>query len=94
MADAHKKERITQLHRIHLIDDEIRRGNFPSAGKLAKILGVSERTVNRDLDVLRDYYSAPLEYTAEKRGWFYTEKNFFIKYVQIGEGELFSLALF
>lgn len=94
MADAHKKERITQLHRIHLIDDEIRRGNFPSAGKLAKILGVSERTVNRDLDVLRDYYSAPLEYTAEKRGWFYTEKNFFIKYVQIGEDELFSLALF
>lgn len=44
--------------------------------------------------MLRDYYRAPLEYSAEKRGWFYTEKNFFIKYVQLDEGELFSLALF
>lgn len=44
--------------------------------------------------MLRDYYRAPLEYSAERRGWFYTEKNFFIKYVQLGEGELFSLALF
>lgn len=43
---------------------------------------------------MRGYYNAPLEYSAEKRGWFYTEPNFFIKYVPLGEGELFSLALF
>ena len=88
------KEKIVLVHRINQIDDIIRRGNYPSASQLAKELGVSLRTINRDFDVMRDYYYAPLEYDERKRGWYYKDPNFFIKYIQIGEGELFSLSLF
>lgn len=88
------KEKIVLLHRISQIDDIIRRGSYPSASQLAKELGVSLRTINRDLDVIRDYYYAPLEYDQTKRGWYYKDPNFFIKYIQFEEGELFSLALF
>lgn len=88
------KEKIVLLHRISQIDDIIRRGTYPSASQLAKELGVSLRTINRDLDVIRDYYYAPLEYDQTKRGWYYKDPNFFIKYIQFEEGELFSLALF
>ena len=88
------KEKIVLLHRISQIDDIIRRGTYPSASQIAKEVGVSLRTINRDLDVIRDYYYAPLEYDQTKRGWYYKDPNFFIKYIQFEEGELFSLALF
>lgn len=88
------KDKILQVYRIHRIDDEIRSGKYPNAAELARLLEVSERTINRDFDVLRDFYNAPMEYSAEHRGWHYTEPNFFIKYIQITEGEFFSLALF
>jgi predicted DNA-binding transcriptional regulator YafY len=48
----------------------------------------------RDLDYLRDMYHAPIEYDTHHRGFYYTEKNFFIKSVLLSEGELFSLSLF
>ena len=82
------------MHRISQIDDIIRRGTCPSASQIAKELGVSLRTINRDLDVIRGYYYAPLEYDPIRRGWYYKDPNFFIKYIQIEEGELFCLALF
>lgn len=88
------KEKIVLMHRINQIDDIIRRGTYPSASAIAKELGVSLRTINRDLDVIRDYYYAPLEYDQTRRGWYYKDPNFFIKYIQFEEGELFSLALF
>jgi predicted DNA-binding transcriptional regulator YafY len=39
-------------------------------------------------------YEAPIEYDASKKGYYYTEENFFIKSVMLTEGELFSIALF
>ena len=82
-----------RMYRIHQIDEKIRDGQYPNAKKLAEELEVTERTINRDFDVLRDYYHAPMEYDAKRRGWYYTEPNFFIKFLQIEEGEFFSLAL-
>ena len=82
-----------ELLRLHRIDNIIREGEYPSAKKLAEELEVSVRTINRDLDFLRDQYMAPLEYDPQKRGWFYTQKDFFIKYISLKEGEFFSLAL-
>ena len=61
-----------ELLRLHRIDNIIREGEYPSAKKLAEELEVSVRTINRDLDFLRDQYMAPLEYDPQKRGWFYT----------------------
>lgn len=88
------REAKTELLRLHKIDDMIRAGGFPSAQDMADTLEVSLRTINRDLDFLRDQYRAPLEYDARNRGWYYTQKDFFIKYVPLKEGEFFSLALF
>ena len=88
------KEKKVLARRINQIDDIIRRGTYPSAAQLAKEVGVSLRTINRDLDDMRGFYYAPLEYDPIKKGWYYTDPNYFIKYIQFEEGELFSLALF
>lgn len=87
-------ENILPLYRIHLIDDAIRSGTYPNKTDLAKKIEVSPRTIARDLDILRDLYQAPLEFDVHKNGYYYTDENFFVKYINLKEGELFSLTLF
>lgn len=89
-----KDDETVKVLRIHKIDDEIRRGTYPNVPKLAKLFEVSERTINRDLDIMRDQFYAPMEYDRQKRGFYYTDKDFYIKYLPLKEGDLFSLALF
>jgi predicted DNA-binding transcriptional regulator YafY len=87
-------EEKVRINRILMIDDAIRSGSFPSVAKLAEKAGVNGRTVERDIEYLRDMYEAPIEYDYQKRGYYYSEPNFFIKSVMLTEGELFSVALF
>ncbi|MDR1948144.1 MAG: WYL domain-containing protein, partial [Spirochaetaceae bacterium] len=89
-----KIEEKLKSYRILLIDEAIRSGSYPNAETLAPKLEVSPRTIQRYIEFLRDTYRAPLEYDYSKRGYYYTERNFFIKSVMLTEGELFSLALF
>lgn len=89
-----KRESNLKLFRIHQIDAEIRSGSYPNKVSLSQKLEVSERTIARDLDYLRDFYKAPIEFDVIRNGFYYTEADFFIKYVNLTEGELFSLSLF
>jgi predicted DNA-binding transcriptional regulator YafY len=77
-----------------MIDEAIRSGRYPNATELAARAEVTIRTIWRDVEYLRDMYEAPIEYDASKKGYYYTEKNFFIKSVMLTEGELFPIALF
>jgi len=83
-----------RTNRLLLIDKAIRSGKYPNASKLAAIAEVNPRTIQRDIEYMRDMYGAPLEYDPTRRGYYYTESNFYMKSVPITEGELFSIALF
>ena len=87
-------EEKVKITRILMIDEAIRSGYFPSVEKLAKKNEVTKRTIERDIEYLRNMYQAPIEYDWEKKGYYYSEPNFFIKSVMLTEGELFSIALF
>jgi predicted DNA-binding transcriptional regulator YafY len=43
---------------------------------------------------MRDMFNAPIEYSPSRRGYYYTEPNYYLKSVPLTEGELFSIALF
>lgn len=77
-----------------MIDEAIRSGRFPSIAKLARRAEVNTRTIERDIEYLRDMYEAPIEYDRARKGYYYTEPNFFIKSIILTEGELFAVALF
>ncbi len=81
------------MHRVHFIDRKVREGSFPNARTLAKEYEVSERTILRDIEYMRDMMECPLEYDAGKRGFFYTEPTFSLPSVHIGESELFALCI-
>ncbi|GHT89419.1 WYL domain-containing protein [Spirochaetia bacterium] len=55
---------------------------------------MTPRTIQRDIEYMRDMYSAPIEYDYDHRGYYYSEPNFFIKSVLLTEGEFFSITLF
>ncbi len=78
--------------RAHLLDERIRRGDCPTARALAGHVGVSTRTLHRDLDYLRYSLHAPLAYDAERGGWSYTQPGFFLPLV-FADGDDFQALL-
>jgi predicted DNA-binding transcriptional regulator YafY len=87
-------EQKVRTNRLLLIDKAIRSEKYPNANTLADITEVNPRTIQRDIEYMRDMYGAPLEYDPSRRGYYYTEPNFYLKSVPLTEGELFSIALF
>jgi len=78
--------RIIELHR------EIARGGYPNIRQLAERFEVSERTIKRDIEGLRDRLGAPIEYDRLRRGYFYRER-FKLPPLELTEGEVIALVL-
>jgi predicted DNA-binding transcriptional regulator YafY len=81
------------LERIAALDRTIRAGRYPNAKTMADRLEVSHRTVQRDIEFLRDRLQAPLEYDAARHGYYYTEPTFRLPSLTLTEGELVALFL-
>jgi DNA-binding transcriptional regulator YhcF (GntR family) len=87
-----QKVYLQALVRISQIHEEIASGSFPSVKQLAEKTKVNERTIKRDLDVLRDQLNAPIIYERKKKGFRYSEVGWSFLY-QISMKKNFSLFL-
>ena len=76
---------MARMHRLHAL---LEAGHFPNCRQLAQKLEVSPKTVQRDIDFMRDQMEFPIEYNAVERGFFYTRPVVKFPSVQISEGEL------
>ncbi len=81
------------LRRLQEIHSRIRSGRYPNATTLARELDVSVRTVQRDLDVLRDEQGAPIAYSASRRGLYYRQAGYQLPGVELQEADLLALFL-
>lgn len=75
------------------IDAEIRRGAYPSARQIADHFEISQKTAQRDIDFMRDRFGAPLEYSAEQRGWFYSEPFVRLPALILTEGDIVAILM-
>ena len=57
-----KKENYTKPLRLFKVEQAIQNMNYPNVEKLMAKLEVSRRTVLRDIEELKLYYAAPIEY--------------------------------
>lgn len=64
---------------------------FPNARTLAEKLEVSNRTIIRDLEFMKERLELPIAYNDAKWGFYYTEPVGAFPSLQISEGELFAL---
>lgn len=76
--------------RIHQAIDA---GRLPNATVLARELEVSTKSIQRDLDFMRDRLGLPIAYDSARGGYAYTEKVNAFPTMQITEGELVALVI-
>ena len=81
------------LERIAALDRAVRAGEYPNAKTIARLLEVSHRTVQRDVEFLRDRLGAPLEYDPVRNGYVYRDPAFRLPFLTLTEGELVALFL-
>jgi predicted DNA-binding transcriptional regulator YafY len=81
------------LERMMRIHHEIASGSYPNASTLARELEVSTKSVQRDLEFMRDRLNLPLEYDGSRFGYHYTEPVSSFPNLQITEGELVALLI-
>jgi predicted DNA-binding transcriptional regulator YafY len=83
-----------KLERLIKLDELFRQeaAKRHTASSLGKELEVTERTIRNDIEFLRDRYYAPIDYT-KTDGWHYTDLNWSLPTIPLGEGELFALVL-
>jgi predicted DNA-binding transcriptional regulator YafY len=87
----------SQLLRLVFIDRKIRegmqRGRLANCRSMADEYQVSTKSILRDIDYLRNQRDAPLEYDPQRRGYYYTEKNYALPAVTLNESDLFAICI-
>lgn len=83
----------SQYARLIELDRKIRDGGFPNCLTFAKAWGVSQKTVQRDIDFLRDQCGAPIAYDRDRKGFYYEKKSWWLPSVALSEGELLGVLL-
>jgi len=78
-------ERMMHIHR------EIASGSHPNATSLAEIFEISTKSIQRDIDFMRDRLKLPIAYDGQRHGFHYTQPVSSFPTLQISEGELVAL---
>ena len=82
---------LARWKRIHQIDALVRKGDYPSAGRMARACGVSAKSIYRDIEAMRSELRAPLEYDASRKGFRYAGVGYQIPATALSERDLFAL---
>ena len=80
--------------RILKIDSLLQGGGWLTSKQISGAIedsSYSIRTMQRDIDFMRNTLNAPIE--SGRKGYRYTEPNFFIKSIPLSEGEAFALTV-
>lgn len=71
----------------------LREQSYPTRARIAERFEVTTRTVDRDLEYMRDRLGAPIEYDAARRGFYYSDSGFYLPRVYLSEGDAMALFL-
>lgn len=79
------------LARMMLMHERLKAGRYPNCRKLADELEVSSKTVQRDLEFMRDRLGLPIEYDQLHFGFYYAEPVTHFPTIEVSEGEIVAL---
>ena len=87
------------LERLIIIHNAIKAGMYPDVPRLQKLYceqtgysKVGEATIYRDIDMLRTYFHAPLEFNREKGGYYYFDDKWDFALNNISADDVFYLS--
>lgn len=93
MADKPVKFTRRPMERIHKIHTAIKSGRLPNCTTLAKELEVTPKTVQRDINFMRDSLKVPLCYNEQSHGYFYENAVDDFPEFEVGAEEMAALFL-
>ncbi len=91
--EALHREHLRHLERVFWIDLQIRNDGYPNATTIANHFEISEKTAQRTLEFMRSRLKLPIDYSAERRGWYYTEPCYGLPAIEMTEGDLVAILL-
>lgn len=81
------------IKRLAVIDREVGEKRFPNRERLAKRLGVSSKTIQRDIEFLKFHYNAPIDFDKNRMGFFYTDPSFRLNPLKIDSSDFLGIAV-
>jgi predicted DNA-binding transcriptional regulator YafY len=81
------------LERMMRIHDAIASKKFPNTSSLARDLEISVKTVQRDIEFMRDRMKFPIGYDDKRWGYYYTGDVSGLPSIAVSEGELLAVVL-
>lgn len=79
------------MERMLRIHQAIQSGKFPNTVGLANEVEVSPKTIQRDIEFMRDRLNLPIVYDVQRNGYYYNGEVSAFPNMQITEGEIFAL---
>ncbi|MDQ6808017.1 MAG: WYL domain-containing protein [Verrucomicrobiota bacterium] len=79
------------LQRMMRLHAQLKAGAFPNCRKMAEELEVSPKTIQRDIDFMRDRLGLPIAYEPLRFGFRYTEAVSAFPNIEVSEGEITAL---
>src|SRR5207244_651899 len=79
--------------RLSQIDDWIRSGRYPNTRSMALKLGVTERTVARDLGFMKRQRRLPIEYDTRRYGFYYSKPVDGFSKAPMSEADIFAVMI-
>lgn len=76
-----------EIHKI------LRTGSLPNCSKLAREIEVTAKTIQRDINFMRDQLGLPLEYDAFRHGYYYSQDVAEFPLLQLSRNDLVALFL-
>ena len=87
------KRNTTQFLRLRALHEAIKNGKYPNCLSFSMEYEVTQKTIQRDIDFLRDSMDAPIEFDRHKNGFYYKDSTWFLPSIVLSEGELMALLL-
>ncbi len=81
------------LARMLGIHNLLRDGTYPNCQRLARSMEVTPKTIQRDVNFMRDQLHLPIDYDRVAHGFHYTESVTNFPTVQVSHGELVALLI-
>lgn len=78
---------------LDCIRSGMRSGRLANCSTMATELGVTRKTILRDLDYLRHNRHAPIAYDGQRWGYYYTEASYVLPSLHLNEGDLLGMVM-
>jgi predicted DNA-binding transcriptional regulator YafY len=71
----------------------LKQKKFPKLRDLMEKFEISNRQASREIEFMRDFFSAPIEYSSQEGGYFYSEDSFELPGLWVTEEEIISMVI-